>query len=706
MGRERLRAGDRRRLALACAAACLAIGAHAQTQTLPEVRVDGTGERETATTPVTGYRARNAATATKTDTPLIETPQAVTVITRDQMVDQGATGLQDALNYAAGVRSNAYGIDSRSDGVRIRGAFPDEYQDGLRRMFDWYTSNTRIEPYTLERIEVLRGPSSMLFGQGSTGGLINSVSKRPQPDRQGEVAVQVGTDGRRQVQLDLTGPLSADGQWLYRLVALGRAADTQVDYVPDDRAVLAPSLTWRPNAATSLTLLGLWQKDQSGSTSQFFPWEGVLLPNPNGKIPTNRFIGEPGFDRYDSERSSFGWQFEHRFDERFAVRQNLRWSRNEVDYFSLYGDSFALPGGWAADPVNQRVLGRFVDATVTKAEMLSADQHVQADFQTGAVKHKLLAGLDASKYTKDVSAFFDVPSYLGGTSPDIDVYTPAYNGYTLPGPLERNPQAGVRQAGIYLQDQMRIGDWIVVAGLRHDKASTQLEGTPDEKTSATTKRLGVLYAFPSGWSPYVSYSESFTPQAPVNRFGQVFRMAPLRGEQVEAGVKYEPAGGRFAASAAVYQLKEKNIIVDNGLSITQAGETKNEGLELELKGRITPAFDIAAHYNYTNVDPAIEQLPEHQAAVWGKYRFAVGGITGFSVGAGVRYMSAFKDGAAPETPSVTLLDLLFAYDTGNWRYALNVNNATDKEYVSTCLSRGDCWFGARRSVIASATYRF
>lgn len=701
MQRERNPAGG---TLAATLATWLLLNAGAAAQMLPEVRVEA--ERETATTPVHGYKARNAATATKTDTPLAETPQAVTVITRDQIVDQGATGVQDALNYAAGVRSNAYGLDSRSDNVRIRGALPDQYQDGLRRLFDWYTSTTRTDPFTLERIEVLRGPASMLFGQGTTGGVINMVSKRPQAARQGEIGVQPGSYGRKQVQADLTGPLTADGEWLYRLVAVGRDSDTQVDHVPDDRALFAPSLTWRPSAATSLTLQAQWQKDKSGSTSQFFPWEGVLLPNPNGPIPDDRFIGEPGFDRYDSEGRSIGWLFEHRFDDRWTVRHNLRYSRNDVDYFSLYGDSFVLPGGWAADPVNRRVLGRFVDATRTRVKMLAADQHVQGDFTTGSVRHKLLAGIDLVRYTKDVSSFFDVPAYLGGTAPSIDVYDPVYAGYALPGPLQPNPQSGVRQGGVYLQDQLRIGNWIVVAGLRHDRATSTLQGTPDAETSATTRRLGILHAFPSGWSPYVSYSESFTPLAPVSRFGGVIRLAPLRGKQWEAGVKYEPAGSRFAASAAAYTLEEKNQVLDDGLSVSQAGVTRTKGLELEWKGRITNAFDLVAHYNYTDVDPALEQLPEHQAALWGKYRFALGGRPGFSAGAGVRWMSAFQDGAAPTTPSVALLDLMFAYETAHWRYALNVQNATDKRYVSTCLSRGDCWFGARRNIVATATYLF
>jgi len=703
-----MRQNDVVRLAIPAAACLLSLAALrvAAQPTLPTIEVRPDAGRETATTPVIGYKARKAATATKTDTPLAETPQAVTVVTRDQLVDQGATNLQDALNYAAGVRSDAYGLDSRSDGVRIRGSYPVEYQDGLRRLFDWYTSNTRTDPFTLERIEVLRGPASMLFGQGSTGGVVNMVSKRPQPVRQGELGVQFGSYGRRQLQADLTGPLDAEGQWLYRLVAVGRQADTQVDHVPDDRALFAPSLTWRPSAATSLTLQGHWQKDRSGSTSQFFPWEGVLLPNPNGPLPTNRFIGEPGFDRYDSERASFGWLFEHRLDSGWAVRQNVRYSRNEVDYRTLYGDSFVLPGGWAGDPVGKRLFGRFADATLTDARMLATDQHVEGDFAAGGWRHKLLVGLDALRYTKATRSFFDSPVYLGGSVPLIDAYAPVYTGYAA-GPLTADPRSTLRQTGIYLQDQARFGPWVVVAGLRHDRSTNSVEGSADERTQATTKRLGLMYVNEGGWSPYLSYSESFSPVAGLDANDRRFK--PLRGEQLEAGVKVEPADGRIAFTAAVYRLKEKNQQVPdpaNPLNTLQTGATENSGLELEVKGRVTRDLELVAHYNYTDVDRALEQLPRHQAAVWAKYRFAIGGRPGFSVGAGLRHMSAFRDGAAPRVPSVTLADLLLAYETSHWRYALNVSNVADRTYASTCLSRGDCWFGARRNVIATATYLF
>ncbi len=688
---------------------CLAIYANQQvlaqtaaTTALPEIRVEAPAE--TATTPVNGYRARNAATATKTDTPLAETPQSVTVVTRDQILDQGATNLQDALTYAAGVRSDAYGLDSRSDSFLVRGSDASVYLDGLQ-LFSagWYTATARPDPYTLERLEVLRGPSGMLFGAGTAGGVINMVSKRPQTQAAREVGVQFGSWGRKQIQADLTGPLTADGDWSYRLVALQRKADTQVDYVPDDRTLVMPSLTWRPSAATSLTLQGLYQKDKTGSTSQFLPWQGTILPNVNGKLPVSRFIGEPG-DGYDTERKTFGWLFEHQFNDHWSFRQNFRMSRTYNDSHYHYADFFSIPGGWGMDPIGQRVIGRINDKSLTWTRMTGIDNHVEGHFDTGALRHTLLVGAEYSRQRQD--------KYEGSAYSAIDAYTPVYGlGYVPATDLSWKPRTTQRNAGVYLQDQMKLDNWIFVAGLRYDRSTAGTEGSASETTTATSRRLGVMYTLPSGWAPYLSYTESFTPQAGTDANGRLFK--PLRGEQVEAGVKYQPAGSPTSFTASVFSLKEKNRTVFDSTNPNygrQVDSSKNKGLELELKTTLARDLDLIANYTYIEVDPKLTDTPRNQLSVWGKYRFAVGGITGFSAGAGVRYMSGFRDvestGAGPRVPSVALLDLMLAYESDKWRYALNINNVTDKIYFSTCLARGDCWYGTRRNVVATATYKF
>ena len=699
-----------RRLVLAVLLAELAVGAavpalaqtgaatDADIAVLPQVLV--TGQGETATSAVAGYLAKRSATATKTDTKLSETPQAVTVVTRDQIIDQGAGNLQDALNYAAGVRSDAYGIDSRSDGMLVRGVSPDEYLDGVRKSMSYYTSTARTDPYTLERIEVLRGAAAMLYGQGGTGGVVNMVSKRPQAVAQNEIGVQYGSYQRKQVQADFTGPLTADGKWLYRLVAVKRDANTQVDHVGDDHALVAPSLTWKPNADTTLTLQALWQDDKTGSTSQFFPWSGVLTSNPNGKIPTNRFIGEPGFDRYDTKRKTIGWTFETALNTDWKLRQNMRYSYNKNDYRTLYADSFSLPGGFNADPVNQRVVDRYAGASLAQTKVFGLDQSVEGNLVTGTIKHKLLLGVDYLHYKQTGSA-----GYPAATP--IDVYNPVYTGFTFNdlSLLAANTQ---KQTGLYVQDQLSLtSKWLLTVGLRHDKARNETEGADTQKSSATTKRAGLMYLSDSGVSPYVSYSESFTPVANSTQ-GQVFK--PLRGEQWEAGVKYEPVGRNLSLNAAAYRWKEKNqLVAISPVLSAQLDSTSARGVELEARGQVVKGLEVIANYNYIDLDEQLNGVPSQQTSLWTKYSFAAAGVTGLSVGGGVRHMNSFRDGTAPTaptTPDVTLVDAMFAWDSPSWRVALNVNNLSNKTYVATCLSRGDCWFGAKRNAVLSATYRW
>jgi iron complex outermembrane receptor protein len=356
--------------------------------------------------------------------------------------------------------------------------------------------------------------------------------------------------------------------------------------------------------------------------------------------------------------------------------------------------------GFPLDPVNQRIIERDADYSITEVNIATLDQHLQGKLQTGEVQHNLLVGLDFTHYSRDRASQY-IAKY-----DTIDVYAPVY-GHAAPVALSDEPRSTQQQLGLYLQDQMKIGRWIIATGLRRDHVNNALVGSADEKDGATTKRFGIMYLLPNGWSPYASYSESFTPLAGTNAYGARFK--PLRGEQIEGGVKYMPANGNSQFTAAVWRIKEKNQTTEdpgNPLNQIQVGQTKSRGIELEWKANVTRTFEALAHYNYAELDDQLTAQPQNQAAVWGKWRFSIGNVQGLSFGAGARYMSSFKDGIAPTTPSVTLLDAMLAWDTPHWRYALNINNLTDKTYNSVCLARGDCWYGARRSVVASATYRF
>lgn len=690
--------------------------APAAEKALAPVTVSAGAEQESPTAPVTGFVAKRALSATKTDTPLIETPQAISVITRDQMEAQGVQTLRQVTAYTAGAVSNYF--DSRQDTFKARGGDVTQYLDGMVR-FIGYWNDTRPDPYTLERVEFLRGPSSVLYGQGSVGGVLNLTSKRPQAETQREVQVQLGSNARKQLAADMTGKLTQDGEWLYRLVAVGRDSDTQVDHVRDDRLVIAPTVTWKPSAATSLTLQLTHQKDKSGSLIGFFPWQGTQLPNRYGQIPTNTFISEPGWDRYNSESTSWGYLFSHQIDSAWTVRQNLRRSVSDVDYRTLY-TSFAANAalGRPARPVfnaDNRTVLRDASWTLGNARMLLVDTQVEGKLRWGETEHTVLGGLDVQRNHWGQQSWRAV-------APAIDVYNPVYGNFTAPSAsaLARVPSVEQRQLGFYAQDQIKWGRWTATLGLRHDNAKSDTEGRPaaaaDDK--AWSKRAGVTYQMDGGWAPYAGYSESFQPLGGANAYGTPFK--PQRGEQWEAGVKWQPPGQGINAFAAVYQLREKNRKTTdpgNPLNSLQIGEVKVKGFEAEVQASLARNWDFTVGYAFTDAKISrsntgdqgqpVASTPRHTASAWLSHRFASEGRGGWTVGAGVRYTGSQWSGtSAISTPAATLADAMVAYDAGDWRVAFNVVNLADKVHITQCLARGDCFYGQARTYTLASTYRF
>lgn len=690
--------------------------APAAEKALAPVTVSAGAEQESPTAPVTGFVAKRALSATKTDTPLIETPQAISVITRDQMEAQGVQTLRQVTAYTAGAVSNYF--DSRQDTFKARGGDVTQYLDGMVR-FIGYWNDTRPDPYTLERVEFLRGPSSVLYGQGSVGGVLNLTSKRPQAETQREVQVQLGSNARKQLAADMTGKLTQDGEWLYRLVAVGRDSDTQVDHVRDDRLVIAPTVTWKPSAATSLTLQLTHQKDKSGSLIGFFPWQGTQLPNRYGQIPTNTFISEPGWDRYNSESTSWGYLFSHQIDSAWTVRQNLRRSVSDVDYRTLY-TSFAANAalGRPARPVfnaDNRTVLRDASWTLGNARMLLVDTQVEGKLRWGETEHTVLGGLDVQRNHWGQQSWRAV-------APAIDVYNPVYGNFTAPSAsaLARVPSVEQRQLGFYAQDQIKWGRWTATLGLRHDNAKSDTEGRPaaaaDDK--AWSKRAGVTYQMDGGWAPYAGYSESFQPLGGANAYGTPFK--PQRGEQWEVGVKWQPPGQGINAFAAVYQLREKNRKTTdpgNPLNSLQIGEVKVKGFEAEVQASLARNWDFTVGYAFTDAKISrsntgdqgqpVASTPRHTASAWLSHRFASEGRGGWTVGAGVRYTGSQWSGtSAISTPAATLADAMVAYDAGDWRVAFNLVNLADKVHITQCLARGDCFYGQARTYTLTSTYRF
>ncbi|HSH73104.1 MAG TPA: TonB-dependent siderophore receptor [Methylophilaceae bacterium] len=689
--------------------------------TLPEVKVKAAKEAETALSSVRGYIAKRAISATKTDTPIIEVPQSISVITADQMEDQKAESLQAALRYSAGVVADQYGDDSRGDSFAIRGLDATTYLNGLRERNTYYTETTRPDPYMLERIEILRGPSSMLYGNGGVGGIVNLVSKLPQAEAKREIGVSLGNYNRKQINADLTGPVADSDTLFYRVVMLGRDSDSAVDYAKSQRTLFAPSLTWRPNDKTSVTVLAQYQLDDGKSTPQFFPFSSVLGGNPNGKVSYSTFLSDPHFDRYRTESNAVGWKVEHAFNDTWTVRQNFRYTSSRNEYRSLYVNSFFGAGNpfAASDPVNQRVLNRYLDGLSTDSQIMRLDNNAQAKFDLGNTQHTLLMGVDYSRFRQDKNGFFGGPGSPGYTGNPIDIYNPVYAPLDFTGVTSYGQQVARQyQTGVYIQDQIKIDKrWIATLGLRRDEAKNDLEGAPAEIDKKTTGRYGLSYLLDNGWAPYVSYAESFLPVQGTTFSGALFK--PQEGKQWEMGLKYMPAGSRSRFTASIYDLRDENRLTPDLLhagSSVQQGRIRTIGVELEAAHSFANRLDVIAAYSHTDAKydksntlgekgNQVEAIPRNLASAWAIKRFAIGDTDGFRAGLGVRYIGDSYDSTNElKAPDATLFDAMLGFDQGSWRYSLNASNLADKEYVSTCISRGDCWLGSRRVAIASATY--
>jgi iron complex outermembrane receptor protein len=662
-------------------------------------------------------RVTRSTTATKTDTPLLETPQSITVISAREIRDQASPNLQEVLRYAPGVRHELYGIDNRGDWISLRGSEEvTTLLDGMRLPLTGWWGVIRAEPYAYERVEVLRGPSSIIAGQNDPGGVVNLVSKRPQAEATREIALGLGNYNRREIHIDATGPLSADRSWLYRFVALGKDTDTQIEHADEQRALVAPSLTWRPNARHSVTVFGEYQYDRSKNTNAFLGLEGTLRAAPHGPIPTDVFIGEPDWDRYGGTRWRVGYNADLALNNDWRLRHNLRYDRVEGLMDSMYA---AWWGGFldehgASDP-NGQYLGRLWYIYDDQSRVTSSEVLLEGHRQTGRVKHTLLFGVDSTIHDSSQAS-------AEGEATPLNVYAPVYGSFARPShdgaSLSENK---IRRVGLLAQDQMKFFDRLSLRlGLRRDYVRNSVVGGDVQLDWATTGNIGVVYELLPSLAPYVSYSESFNPIAGTNAEGNAFK--PKRGEQIEGGVKWDGRSVPVQLTASVFTLKEKNRLVNDPNNVNfsiQLGEARTKGTELEVRSDVA-SWSLMGSYAYTraratatawggNLDPnqQLEGVPEHTTSVWAVHDFAHFGLPGVRAGGGVRHVGRIGDGTGNVfVPDVTLFDAMASYDAGRWRLALNLNNLTDKTYIATCLARGDCWFGQRRNVSLTAAFRY
>lgn len=696
---------------LACAAAFVGLGAspavHAQSNanstgtsgatsvTMPSITVTTESEKDRLVT------QSRATTVGKSSVSIQDTPFSMSVIDVQQAKETGAKNVQDALLYSAGVYSGQYGFDTRGDWSSIRGLTPSVYIDGLRSLYGFY-NNVRPEIYTLDSIEVLKGPSSALYGQADLGGIVNVVTKRPQKTPAKEIEVQFGSHNRKQVAADLTGPLNESGDLLYRLVALKRDSDTQVDFVNDDALVIMPSLTWKPTRDTSLTLQYLHQKNDSVVSAQFLPSKGTIDPAPLGRIPTNRFVGEPGWDRYDTKKNEVSIFWDQQLSTAWKLAANLRKTKSSSVTKEIYTTVGAVPDDAGNMPRTATSADRGTD-------VFASDVRLEGIIRVGPTKHTVAVGVDYQNAFWEESNYMSLP--LPGT---FNLYNPVY-GLANPAalPTSDRPDNKIIQTGIYAMDHMEWGPWVVSGAVRHDRAkNTVLNITTPSTTvrnSETTGRLGLMYRFANGFSPYISTSTAFSPNLGTDGTATTNFLKPTTGEQKEAGIKYLSTSGNTSANFAWFDIEQKNRI-SNGSTpggVEQVG-AKTDGWELALRQRIGQLELLA---NYTSLDATndvtkqrLSSVPEKTASAWAQYMFS----SGWRTGLGGRYVGNVTGNAGrPVVPSVTLYDAMVGYTTGPWDLVLSIQNAADKEYVSWCRGFGqDCGYGGRRNVLLSANYKF
>ncbi len=675
--------------------------------------------------------------ATKSEIPLLETPRSLSIITAEEFLDRGALSLSNTLNYTAGVTGNAFGYATRGDFTSIRGLDAPEYQDNLQVLFGNY-NNARADIYTLDQVEVLKGPASVLYGQAAPGGIVSTISKVAGADKLGkEVVLTAGTDNRLQASTDLGFDLSGDGKWTARFVGLVRDSETPIDFVEDNAIVLAPSLTYT-NDKTTLTALINYTDRESDTSSQFLPLAAtacgssdvtisladVCAGSTGQEVDPSVYVGDPNFNKYNTEATTISLIGTHQINDIFTFEGTARYRDNEADYDQTW-ISFLGAGTPRVSP-DGVAFGRTWSSSDAGSTQYAFDARLRAKFQTGAIAHEILTGVNY----QDVESFNNSASFYARPT-TFNIFDPVYDGSEVPTMAEFDAartlaEDATKATDVYLTDYMSVGNLIVNAGVRfsavesNDAASTQ----DDNETPLT---LGALYKTNIGLNPYISYAESFRATIGTDIVTGT-SLKPRKGKQSEIGLKYQPIGSASYVTIAYFDLEEDNLVEYVAGGRTQPGlSIETTGFELEALLKVNAfAFDLdlqkldSENVDANGVGTTRPSLPDTTGSIWASWEPEDGALEGLRIGLGARYANENESngiaypasaGFAPtpirvETDGYTVFDALIGYEYNDLDFTLNVRNLTDEEYYATCLARGDCFVGETRSVVASVKKRF
>lgn len=693
----------------------------------------GVGER--ALGPVDGYVAQRSTTGSKTDTAIMENPQSISVVGREQLEQQGSNTVAESLRYTAGVLAGSR-PGNRFDDIFIRGfggfgftAGYIQFLDGLKMQRGISYAVPNVDPYGLDRIEVIKGPASVLYGQTNPGGIVNMVSKRPKETPFGEVELQVGNYNRVQAAFDVGGLVDKEGKLLYRVTGLGLNSDTSVDFTQQQRVYIAPAFTWRPTEDTTITFLNRYQNDPKSFQPNYLPAQGLLVGvpgvprNPYGRLPTSFYIGDPSHDSYKREQFASGYELQHRFNEIWTVRQNLRYQHVSSEFYAIP----ANPG--YTDVANPNAIGRAKTSVDEAFDGIVVDNQAEAKFNTGLVSHKVLFGVDYQ--------YSDASRLLGQARgvPALNTINPVYYQNIPRAAFQTDQKQDYSQLGVYLQDQMKIDRLTISLAGRHDQSDIRFDtltlangsrSIVNQDDKAFTYRAGAIYQLDGGLAPYANYATSFEP-APYLAAGDT-PLAPMTGRSWEAGLKWQPFGYDALITASYFDIRQQNVVNPDPANLgfyVQTGEVSSRGVEVEAKARLSQTLNAIASYTYLDAEVTADRLPinvgkrpisvpSNMASIWLDYTIPYGTLAGLGFGAGSRYIgdSAGDPANTFFVPSVTLFDAAVHYDFAyvsrqlkGWTARVNANNVFDKEYVSACfvLANG-CFWGARRSVIGTLKY--
>lgn len=678
-------------------------------EALPEVTITATKDKETATSPVIGYLAKRSATATKTDTPIIETPASVQVITRDVIDDQKALSLKDVYENVSGVQQAGNTLNAQTEVLPIIRGFesPTLLRNGLRS-----TMTGAVDLINVERVEVLKGPSSILFGAIEPGGIVNYVTKRPQAEASHTLTQEFGNFDYFRTSGDTTGALNADESLLYRLNFAYTDSDSYRDYMKLERSAIAPSLLWKISDQTELLLDFSYSKEKQ-------PYDTGIPLDAEGKPLTSReaFFGYPDLDGRSNEDVYAGYQLTHILNPTWTIRNQLQYHRahseNEaLRARSVFGNSLRMRYQ-NEDRVDDEV--QFVlDAT--------------AKFSTGAVDHTFLIGTDLIKQESDFDRFrVNTPNYAISDSPNVNFNPPANQTQT-------KDISKTDWMSIYFQDQMSLlsDDRLkLLIGGRFDdvvtKSSADGIDTVDIKDQAFTGRAGMLYMLSDNHSVYFSSSQSFRPQFAFAVDINGKPLDPETGRQYEVGFKSAFFNEKLLSTISVFEIKKKNVAVFDQSLFDSTGQNayfpgvkqESRGFEFDLAGNLTDQLKVIANYSYTDTqiienqgDLSQEGLPiggvsPHAARIWMSYNFK-GPLNGLGIGGGVRYVGESTAQFDPnlEIDPYRVTDIAAWYSWDNIKASINVKNLFDEEYIVRASNNSIAHYGAARTIIGSVSINF